>query len=159
MSAQEDLDQLAELLDIPRYTRVEMFNVPLIIRVPGMEEGVVRHNMGGQVDILPTMLNLLGVSYKNKIVFGQDLLNHEDNLIGERVYLPSGSFLNEEVMFIPGEGIEDGIILPLDAAQETRPITHYSGDFYRALRLLEMSDAYVASLPTQRAVPVMASEP
>ncbi len=158
-SAQEDLDLLADLLDIPEYTRVEMFNVPLIIRVPGITEGIVRHNMGGQIDILPTVMNLLGVSYKDKIVFGQDLLNHEHNLIGERVYLPSGSFLNEEVMFIPGEGIKDGYAIPLQAEQETRPATHYSADYYRALKLLEMSDDYIASLPPEDAVPVMALKP
>ena len=136
-----------------------MFNVPLIIRVPGIMEGIVRHNMGGQIDILPTVMNLLGVSYKDKIVFGQDLLNHEHNLIGERVYLPSGSFLNEEVMFIPGEGIKDGYAIPLQAEQETRPATHYSADYYRALKLLEMSDDYIASLPPEDAVPVMALKP
>jgi phosphoglycerol transferase MdoB-like AlkP superfamily enzyme len=148
---------LAELLGIPEYTRAQMFNVPLIIRVPGMDEGLVRHNMGGQIDILPTIMNLLGISYEDKVVFGQDLLNHDRNLIGQRTYLPGGSFINEEVIFVPGSGLEDGVMYPLeDAEMELPSPTAYSQDYSKALKLLRMSDAYIASLPAlgEDAVPV-----
>ncbi len=157
-AAEEDLEAAAELLSVGYYSKEQMFNVPLIIRVPGLEEGVVRHNMGGQIDILPTIMNLLGIRYDDLIIFGQDLLNHERNLIGQRTYLPSGSFINEEVIFIPGAGLEDGWMVPLeDPLMETKSPLHYRDDYHRALKLLNMSDAYIASLPMQEAVPVMAA--
>lgn len=157
----EDLDAVAELIGVPYYSKAEMFNVPLIIHLPGMEEGLVRRNIGGQIDILPTVLNLLGIRLDDKIIFGQDLLNHEHNLIGQRTYLPSGSFINDEVIFIPGKGIEDGWLVPLDDPElAKRPTTDYADDYHRALRLLQMSDAYIASLSQQEAeqdaVPVSA---
>lgn len=159
----EELATVAELIGVPYYSKAEMFNVPLIIHMPGIAEGMgmVRHNTGGQIDILPTVLNLLGIRYDDKIIFGQDLLNHEHNLIGQRTYLPSGSFINDEVIFIPGKGIEDGWLVPLDDPElAKRPPTSYADDYHRALRLLQMSDAFIASLSQQavEAVPVNALE-
>jgi len=153
----EDLQRLAELIGSPYYSKAQMMNVPLIIRIPGMEEGQIRHNMGGQIDILPTIMNLLGISYADKVVFGQDLLNHERNLIGQRTYLPSGSFINEEVVFVPGAGVEDGVMYPLDDAEIDLPTPEkYAQDYQKALKLLQMSDAYIAQLAEQSkdAVPV-----
>jgi phosphoglycerol transferase MdoB-like AlkP superfamily enzyme len=153
----EVTETLAELIGTSTYSKAQMFNVPLIIRIPGQEDGRVRHNMGGQIDILPTLMNLLGISYEDKVVFGQDLLNHDRNLIGQRTYLPSGSFINEEVIFVPGSGIEDGVMYPLEGEdRELPPPSSYAQDYNRALKLLQMSDAYIASLvkASQDAVPV-----
>lgn len=157
----EDLAAAAELIGIPSYNKAEMFNVPLIIRVPGLEQGEIRHNVGGQIDILPTIMNLLGISYEDLIIFGQDLLNHESNLIGQRTYLPSGSFINDHVIFIPGAGIEDGTWIPIDHDDSAiaSSAEHYADDYHRALRILGMSDAYIHNLPFQDAVPVVAVQP
>jgi hypothetical protein len=81
------------------------------------------------------------------IVFGQDLLNHTGNLIPERVYLPSGSFINEEAMVIPGKGLEDARVLPLDPGEPAKPAETYRDDYERALKLLQLSDSYVNALP------------
>jgi phosphoglycerol transferase MdoB-like AlkP superfamily enzyme len=136
----------AELIGVPAYTKVQMFNIPLIIHVPGLP-GETRGNVGGQIDILPTAANLLGIDLRDMIVFGQDLLNHTDNLIAERVYLPSGSFINEEAMVIPGSSLADAVVLPLDPSEPAKPAETYRDDYGRALRLLQMSDSYVNALP------------
>lgn len=137
----------AERIGIPSYTKAEMFNVPLVLRIPDTA-GETRHNVGGQIDLLPTIANLLGIDISDRIVFGQDLLNYTHNLIAQRVYLPSGSFINDEAMVIPGQSLEDAIVLSLDPEAEPKPGDAYREDYNRALRLLEMSDAYVNSLPT-----------
>ena len=55
--------------------------VPLFIRVPGIEGGV-NHEYGGQIDILPTLLHLLGIDTKNYVQFGTDLLSEKhDELV------------------------------------------------------------------------------
>ena len=53
--------------------------VPLFIRVPGIEGGV-NHEYGGQIDILPTLLHLLGIDTKDYVQLGTDLLSedHDD---------------------------------------------------------------------------------
>lgn len=51
--------------------------IPLIIHVPGSETGGIQDTFGGQVDILPTVLHLLGVDTSTHIQLGQDLLSSD----------------------------------------------------------------------------------
>jgi lipoteichoic acid synthase len=128
------------------YRFPEMLNIPLILSVPGMKEPQQMTQLGGQADIFPTVANLLGISLKDHIHFGQDLLNQSVNLLPERYYLPSGSFVNEKGIFVPGEGFKDGKEYPFDGAAPAA--SDVSQDQYRrALQLLRMSDSYVKSLP------------
>ncbi|MEK4076276.1 LTA synthase family protein [Paenibacillus sp. FSL M7-0656] len=90
------------------YTSADMINIPLIISAPGATPGVQLEQIGGQVDILPTIAGLTGVSLKDQLHFGQDLLHEGGNLLPERYYLPSGSVLNDASLFIPAKGYGDG---------------------------------------------------
>lgn len=90
------------------YTSADMINIPLIISAPGATPGVQLEQIGGQVDILPTIAGLTGVSLKDQLHFGQDLLHEGDNLLPQRYYLPSGSVLNDASLFIPAKGYGDG---------------------------------------------------
>lgn len=56
------------------YTSADMINIPLMISAPGVTPGVQLEQIGGQVDILPTIAGLTGVSLKDQLHFGQDLL-------------------------------------------------------------------------------------
>lgn len=144
-----DLDYMKQFTG-REYTYADMFNIPFIIAVPDtLEEGRQVDHIGGHVDFMPTLTNLLGVSMNNRVHFGQDLLNQPSNLLPERYYLPTGSFINDEVVFIPGEGYEDGRGIVLGGGEEITPKQEWADDFTRAMQLLEMSDAYVESLPNR----------
>lgn len=144
---EEELQLAAELLGLEKYTQVEMFNVPLLIRVAGHDEAYVAQTVGGQVDILPTLSNLLGLNMEGRIYFGQDLLNHHSNLIPLRVYSPTGSFINDDMLFVPGEGFADGWAIPLVDRTQQLDLSPYENDFERALQLIELSDQYLHNLP------------
>lgn len=58
--------------EISPFENVQLQKVPLIIHVPGVE-GRTISTVGGQIDVKPTLLNLLGVK-SNAIHFGTDLL-------------------------------------------------------------------------------------
>lgn len=90
------------------YTSADMINIPLMISAPGVTPGVQLAQIGGQVDILPTIAGLTGVSLEDQLHFGQDLLREGGNLLPERYYLPSGSVLNDASLFIPAKGYGDG---------------------------------------------------
>ncbi|PKC51566.1 alkaline phosphatase-like protein, partial [Rhizophagus irregularis] len=64
--------------EITPYESANLQRVPLIIHAPGIEGGV-NHTYGGQIDLLPTVLHLLGVDTKNYVQFGTDLLSEEHN--------------------------------------------------------------------------------
>lgn len=86
-------EQVEGALGVKYDSRISRFNIPLIIHMPGSERGR-RSNGRGQLDIMPTLANLLGISLKREGVtpFGHDLLNIRRNVLGMRYYLPSGSF-------------------------------------------------------------------
>lgn len=146
-SLKEDDQVLLQEILGHEYTERELINIPLILSATGITTPSVKEQLGGQVDILPTVSNLLGVSLADHIHFGQDLLNQSTfNLLPQRYYLPTGSFVNNEELFLSGSGFEDGQHYTLsgdgDHAQQTT-----EDEFNRALELLHLSDSYVTQLP------------
>lgn len=128
------------------YRAADMINVPLIIASPGITEPKVFPQVGGQVDVLPTVANLMGASLGHQLHFGQDLLNQTNNLLPQRYYLPSGSVVGDSRLFIPGNGYEDGTQYMLRDGDESGPDVS-EDEFERALNLLRLSDSYVSQLP------------
>ncbi|WP_439644295.1 LTA synthase family protein [Halalkalibacter wakoensis] len=66
---------------------------PLFIRVPGIEGGLIEE-YAGQIDLLPTLLHLLGIDTKEFVHFGTDLLSDQhDDLIPFR----NGDFVSSTI--------------------------------------------------------------
>ncbi|MFC5653851.1 LTA synthase family protein [Paenibacillus solisilvae] len=128
------------------YGFTDMINIPLIIASPGVTSPKEFEQVGAQSDLLPTIANLTGVSLKDHIHFGQDLLNQTSNILPERYYLPSGSIITNDELFIPGTGFEDGTHYPLDGKLEENSAATVD-QYNRALKLLQLSDSYVNQLP------------
>ncbi|WP_090749952.1 LTA synthase family protein [Mesobacillus persicus] len=82
----------------PFVSKAELQRVPLFVRVPGIEGGV-NHEYGGQMDILPTLLHLLGINTKDYVQLGTDLLaeNHD-----EIVPFRNGDFVSPTITFVDG---------------------------------------------------------
>lgn len=140
----KDKELMAEIFG-HEYGYPDMINIPLMIASPGVTEPRRIETLGGQIDLLPTIANLAGASLDGQIHFGQDLLNATANLIPQRYYLPSGSFLGSGSLYIPGVGYEDGTRYALKDGQ---PADGASEDDYgRALELLRLSDSYMTALP------------
>ncbi|WP_336788296.1 LTA synthase family protein [Paenibacillus sp. MMO-177] len=140
----KDKDLMKEIYG-REYDAQDMLNIPLIISVPGSSAKVLPQ-VGGQSDLFPTIANLVGISLKDHIHFGQDLLNATSNFLPERYYLPSGSLITDSGIFVPGVGYEDGLSYKLTGGR-VEETTATKEQFDNALRLLEMSDSYVQSLP------------
>jgi len=149
-SLDRDDEQLLEEIYNREYTYTDMINIPFIVVSDDMTYPQVQEQLGGQVDILPTIANLLGVSLEGQLHFGQDLFNYtEFNILPQRYYLPSGSLVSGEELFLSGAGYEDGEHLPLTGnGIDTTPNVSEE-DFNRALALLHLSDSYVQQLPTR----------
>ncbi|WP_256758652.1 LTA synthase family protein [Cohnella sp. WQ 127256] len=128
------------------YQFTEMMNIPLIVAAPGITEQKRLPQTGGQIDIFPTVANLLGISLQDHIHFGQDILNNTSNLLPQRYYLPSGSFINDKGIFVPGLNYKDGVRYPYDGAIPNETDTTEE-EYNRALELLKLSDSYVSHLP------------
>jgi len=132
-----------------KYTASESFNVPLIMSIPGMEEKVVP-NLGGMVDVMPTVANLMGINLDDHIHFGQDLLNNENNIVGLRFYMSTGSFYYDNKVFIVGESYEDGKLYDITSFNEVEKNDKTYAAFKRNLEILQLSDQYVENLPMSK---------
>lgn len=87
------------------YNYDEMLNVPLIIHIPGLGEAKTIDTVGGQVDILPTIANLMDVEIGQPFVFGHDLLNAEEGFVAQISYIGKGSFItgDNQMLFAIGK--------------------------------------------------------
>lgn len=143
-----DAKWVEEVLGVKYEERVSRFNVPFLIHVPGVK-GVIDEGTGGQVDIVPTVANLLGISLEDEgyTVFGKDLLNTTKNVVGMRYYMPTGSFFNDDIMFVPGEGFEDGTAIDLKTLEPVEDFSQYRADYDYILELMKVSDQYMKLLP------------
>lgn len=95
--------------------------VPLFIHVPGIKGGI-NHEYGGQIDVLPTLLHLLGIDSNNYIQFGTDLLSKQhDDLIPFR----NGDFVSSTITSVGGNFYDSttGMKLAADRLAEAKKDT------------------------------------
>lgn len=99
--------------EITPYESTNLQRVPLFIHVPGMQGGT-NHNYGGQIDLLPTLLHLLGIDTQKFIQFGSDLLSDEHD---EIVPFRNGDFVSPTIYSINEKFYDNKTGLPLDDSQ------------------------------------------
>ncbi|WP_442598804.1 LTA synthase family protein [Neobacillus sp. D3-1R] len=96
--------------EITPFETAGLQRVPLFIRVPGVDGGV-NHEYGGQVDILPTLLHLLGLDTKDYVQFGTDLLSKQhDDLVAFR----NGDYVSPTITYAKGNFYDSKTGLLLD---------------------------------------------
>lgn len=81
------------------YDYDEMLNVPCIIHLPNSGIAKTVETVGGQVDFLPTITNIMDIDIPQPYVFGKDLLNTDDSFVASVTYLNPGSFIKDDIMY------------------------------------------------------------
>lgn len=72
-------EAMAKVMGVDEITpaiNAKLQRVPLFIHVPGVKGGIQKQ-IGGQVDVRPTVLHLLGIDTKDYMEFGSDLLSKD----------------------------------------------------------------------------------
>lgn len=75
---------------------VQMQRVPFIINM-NVLKGKIDNEYGGEIDVLPTILHLLGISDKNYVHLGTDLLSKDHN---PNVVFRNNNFINKKYTYI-----------------------------------------------------------
>ncbi len=86
---------VAKLLNQDKFTdfdNAQFQKVPFMVHMDGLK-GSVNHTYGGEIDVLPTLLNLLGVKNDDTIQFGSDLLAPNRN---QTVVFRNGDFVTPQ---------------------------------------------------------------
>jgi lipoteichoic acid synthase len=60
----------------------------------------MNHEYGGQIDVLPTLLHILGIDSKNYVQFGTDLLSKQHN---DLVPFRNGDFVSPTITAVDGK--------------------------------------------------------
>ncbi|MCK9217314.1 MAG: sulfatase-like hydrolase/transferase [Firmicutes bacterium] len=82
-----------------QYDYDEMMRVPLIVCMPNSGLNRKIGTLGGQIDFLPTVLNLLGIENRKGIMLGQDLINAKEGFVAEQTYMQKGSYFKDDIAF------------------------------------------------------------
>ncbi|MGE5676689.1 MAG: LTA synthase family protein, partial [Pseudomonadota bacterium] len=128
------------------YTFDESLNVPLIIHIPGTNINETNMTVGGQMDFLPTMLNLLGIKESRIRLFGQDLLNAESGFVASQSNMVKGSFIDDYKIFVMSrDGVfEHGKAWDLSSRQPVDLELCRDG-YERSIREIKESDYILAN--------------
>lgn len=122
------------------YDYDEMLNVPMIIHVPGSGINQNIHTTGGQVDFMPTIANIMGITLDDAFIVGQDLSNSTEGFVAFTTYLFEGSFATNDIMFeISREGIFEGSRAWKIGTNEEVDASLYREEYEKALLLKETS--------------------
>lgn len=96
----KDTKELFGKEDWTTFDTIQAQKVPLIIHIPGQDKGTINHTYGGQVDVLPTLLNLIGYESDHLMLLGQDLLSPNRN---EVVAFRNGNFVTKDYSYHKGD--------------------------------------------------------
>jgi phosphoglycerol transferase MdoB-like AlkP superfamily enzyme len=142
----EDSRVANELLGRP-YSDVDRQRIPLIIHLPGQEDARTITKPAGQIDIMPTLADLLGLDLSSSPHIGRSLFVNSRALVATRTYLSAGSFVNDRVLFMPGLSFDDGKAISVLTAEEVEPDERDRADYAAVRELNVLSEAWVKSRP------------
>ncbi|QKY71771.1 LTA synthase family protein [Lentibacillus sp. CBA3610] len=104
----------------------DLQRVPFMIRVPGVEGQGTKHEFSSQVDVMPTMLHLLGIDSKDYIQFGTDMFSEEHK---DFAAFRNGDFMTEDYSYVQekfyNNETDEVIEEPTDEMKELRDQVHY----------------------------------
>lgn len=86
-----------------------LMQVPFIVRLPdGAHAGEQREDVGGQIDIAPTILHLLGIESGRLTMAGMPLLTAAPPESSRHVVFRNGSFTDGRVYYLPSAAAKSG---------------------------------------------------
>ncbi|MEI5906655.1 LTA synthase family protein [Bacillus spongiae] len=112
--------------EVTPFQSVQLQKVPLIIHIPGVtdKDPEVISKVSGQIDLKPTLLNLLGVEMKDEVHFGADIFSTDKK---EFTVLRDGSVITEDYVYTKstcydkstGEEVDGASCEPLEEKAKT----------------------------------------
>ncbi|RVU71249.1 MULTISPECIES: LTA synthase family protein [Lactobacillus] len=83
------------------FNNVQMQRVPFMIHAPNLK-GHINHEIAGEIDVLPTLLHLLGINSKEYVQFGDDLFAPS---YPKWVVFRNGTIVSEKYVIVGNKGI------------------------------------------------------
>jgi len=124
---------MSEIMDeeITPWKNAQLQRVPLMIKVPGVEGQGTVHEYSGQIDVMPTLLHLLGIKAQDYIQFGTDLFSEDHK---DYVAFRNGGFITPEITMV-GDIYYDN-----ETGEEVEPTEEMEAMKEKVQHELELSD-------------------
>ena len=133
------LDELAGHEVDPNF---EIYKSSLLIWSAAMEEPVVVDKLCSSLDILPTVLNLMGIDYDSRLLIGRDILSDAPAL----VIFADSSFISDACFYqATTQMVTPRIAGPIDWGYVNEILTAIANKFRVSAAVLDLD--YYASLP------------
>ncbi|WP_129045659.1 LTA synthase family protein [Companilactobacillus metriopterae] len=87
------MSKLTGIKNFDDFQNSQYQRVPFMIHMDGLQGGI-NHTYGGEIDVMPTLMNLMGISDKGTVQFGSDLLSPEHSQV---VAFRNGDFVTPNV--------------------------------------------------------------
>ena len=100
--------------EVTPYEAAQLQRVPFFVHIPGYGKGEVNEEIGGQIDMRPTILNLLGLETSTGMQFGSDLFASKRK---EFVIFRDGRFVTDQYVFAGNTCYEKGTGVEVDRQQ------------------------------------------
>lgn len=84
------------------YNNIQMQRVPFMIHSANLKGGI-KQEVAGEIDVLPTLLHLLGIHNKNYVQFGNDLLSPKYK---KWVVFRNGTIVSQKYVIVGNKGIK-----------------------------------------------------
>jgi lipoteichoic acid synthase len=121
------------------YNMNDRFIVPVLFTAPGIFAGETNSQLGGQIDLMPTLLNLLGIEHETQMI-GHNLFQYEKNLLGMRYYLPGGSFISDYAIYTAPSAKLSASIYNRKTMKQLKNVEGLQQKMDRTLLIMQQSD-------------------
>lgn len=103
--------------DWTSFDDAQLQRVPFMVHIPGNGHGKIEHQYGGEIDVEPTLLHLLGINTKQYVQFGTDLFSKQHDQV---VAFRNEDFVTPKYTSLSGTVYDNktGQVAKLTAAQK-----------------------------------------
>lgn len=142
-------DEIRGLIYGRPYNKADFYNIPLVIHLPGQTQPLIDPGVTGQIDIMPSVADLLGVSLATTPHFGRSVFVETPTMLTRPSSIPT--YLDDDEIYLGSiTGGEDRWYS--STTQEKRTQGAVPAKLSNTVELLDLSESYAASLPERRSV-------
>lgn len=138
--------QILEVLGRPAKAS-DSFTVPFLLHLPGQTEGHTIPGLRAQVDIMPTVADVLGIDLSQTPHIGASVFDNRKRTVVMRYYVPDGTFVTNEYLFRPGLSYKDGNAIRLSDSKAVARSEVPESLYKRVHALCAFNTRYLRSLP------------
>lgn len=118
--------------EITPFENTILQRTPLFMHVPGMK-GEINHTLGGQIDVRPTIMNLLGVKIENDYRFGNDLFSNERPGV---VVMRNGDFVLDDYLYTDNQCYSKDFEQPVNKSFCSKGFTKTKNDLANSDKII-----------------------